>query len=146
MKGKYYINIGNKRLKYHLEIKRMITIIKGDSGTGKTTLITMLREYLDSRDNDSGLHYDSTAKNIFVLEKSTDWFSVLDKNSNTIFFADECIDYCKTKPFVSKLQSSGNYLVYITRDTRLGYLRDAVGQINECVIKHENDCNIIVSA
>ena len=44
MKGKYKIIINNNRLHYEFEIKRNITIIRGDSATGKTTLINMLRQ------------------------------------------------------------------------------------------------------
>ena len=44
MKGKHRIVVKNNRLHYELEIKRNITIIQGDSATGKTTLINMLRQ------------------------------------------------------------------------------------------------------
>ena len=43
MKGKHKIVVKNNRLHYEFEIKRNITIIKGDSATGKTTLINMIR-------------------------------------------------------------------------------------------------------
>ena len=45
MKGAYHIVVQNKNLKYEFDIKRNITIIKGDSATGKTTLIELIREY-----------------------------------------------------------------------------------------------------
>ena len=38
MKGKYHVIVQNKRLRYEFDIKRNITIIRGDSATGKTTL------------------------------------------------------------------------------------------------------------
>ncbi|MDE5892733.1 MAG: Fis family transcriptional regulator, partial [Acetatifactor sp.] len=38
MKGKYRVIVENKNIKYDFEIKRNITIIKGDSATGKTAL------------------------------------------------------------------------------------------------------------
>ena len=44
MKGKYKVVVKNNRLHYEFEIKRNITIIRGDSATGKTTLINMLRQ------------------------------------------------------------------------------------------------------
>ena len=44
MKGKYRIVVKNNRVHYEFEIKRNITIVRGDSGTGKTTLINMLRQ------------------------------------------------------------------------------------------------------
>ena len=44
MKGKYRVVLQNNRLHYEFEIRRNITIIQGDSATGKTTLINMLRQ------------------------------------------------------------------------------------------------------
>ena len=44
MRGKYKIVVKNNRLHYEFEIKRNITVIRGDSATGKTTLINMLRQ------------------------------------------------------------------------------------------------------
>ncbi|MGO5443858.1 hypothetical protein ACTQXY_10125 [Faecalimonas sp. LCP19S3_D12] len=44
MKGKHKIVVKNNRLHYEFEIKRNITIIQGDSATGKTTLINMLHQ------------------------------------------------------------------------------------------------------
>lgn len=44
MKGKHKVVVKNRRLHYEFEIKRNITIIQGDSATGKTTLIEMLRQ------------------------------------------------------------------------------------------------------
>ena len=44
MKGKYRVVVQNNRLHYEFEIRRNVTIIQGDSATGKTTLINMLRQ------------------------------------------------------------------------------------------------------
>jgi predicted ATPase len=54
MVGKYYIEISNRKLKYKLEIERKITLIKGNSGTGKITLIRMLQGYIE-QGNKSGI-------------------------------------------------------------------------------------------
>ena len=43
MTGKYDIEIYNKRVHYHLTVKRNITVIQGDSATGKTELLRMMR-------------------------------------------------------------------------------------------------------
>lgn len=48
MKGKYRITVQNKRIRYDFEIKRNITIIRGDSATGKTALVDMIREYYEN--------------------------------------------------------------------------------------------------
>lgn len=44
MKGKYHIVVQNNRLRYELDIRRNITIIRGDSATGKTRLIALLEQ------------------------------------------------------------------------------------------------------
>ena len=46
MKGRYTIQIENKRFCYKFNISRNITIIQGDSGTGKTTLIDMISDFV----------------------------------------------------------------------------------------------------
>ena len=51
MKGKYKIVVSAKRLRYDFEIRRNLTIliiIRGDSATGKTTLIDMSQEYVNN--------------------------------------------------------------------------------------------------
>ena len=44
MTGRHKIIVQNNKLHYEFEIRRNITIIQGDSATGKTTLIQMLRQ------------------------------------------------------------------------------------------------------
>ncbi len=58
MTGKYTVRIGNSKLRYEFTIKRNITILKGDSATGKTTLVEMIREYYENG-NMSGITLES---------------------------------------------------------------------------------------
>lgn len=51
MKGKYSVFVQNNRLRYEFTISRNITIIRGDSATGKTTLLDLLNAY--DRDGES---------------------------------------------------------------------------------------------
>ena len=44
MKGIQKVKIYTKRVHYEFELRRNITIIRGDSATGKTTLIDMIRQ------------------------------------------------------------------------------------------------------
>ncbi len=39
MKGSYHIIVQNNRIKFEFDIRRNITIIRGDSATGKTIQI-----------------------------------------------------------------------------------------------------------
>lgn len=46
MKGKFGITLANSTVAYKFDISRNITIIQGDSGTGKTTLINMISDFV----------------------------------------------------------------------------------------------------
>ena len=46
MKGSYWFKAKSKKVLFEFSIRRNITVIKGDSATGKTTLLRILYEYL----------------------------------------------------------------------------------------------------
>ena len=52
MKGIHKVVVGTKYLKYEFELRRNLTIIRGDSATGKTTLVDMIRTHMN--DGESG--------------------------------------------------------------------------------------------
>ena len=56
MKGSYRIIIQNSKVRYDFEIRRNITIIKGNSATGKTTLIELILEYYENGE-ESGIQF-----------------------------------------------------------------------------------------
>ena len=45
MKGKISIRVYNNRSSFNFTLERNITIVRGNSGTGKTTLYDMIAEY-----------------------------------------------------------------------------------------------------
>ena len=45
MRGTYQVVVRNNRVQFKFEVSRNITIIRGDSATGKTTLIGMVADY-----------------------------------------------------------------------------------------------------
>ena len=47
MKGKHSISITSRKATYHLELESKITVLKGNSGTGKSSLIRLVSEYLE---------------------------------------------------------------------------------------------------
>lgn len=113
MKGKHRIIVSTKRLKYDFELRRNITIIQGDSATGKTTLIDMIRDYIN---NPSGtpvvLNCD---RNCYVLEGAL-WKQQLAGISNGIVFIDEGNEFIKSVDFAQEIQRTDNYYVIITRE------------------------------
>ena len=44
MKGIQHIEVSNRKVKFKLDLIRNITIIRGESGTGKTTLYNMISD------------------------------------------------------------------------------------------------------
>ena len=47
MKDIHKVVVGTKYLKYEFELRRNLTIIRGDSATGKTTLVDMIRTHMN---------------------------------------------------------------------------------------------------
>ena len=113
MKGKHRIVIQNNRLHYEFEIKRNITIIQGNSATGKTTLINMLRQ-AENLGASSGIDVvcDVPCR---VLE-GRNWKLILENSPGNIFFTDEENAFINTEEFAAAVRGSDNYFVLITRE------------------------------
>ncbi len=113
MKGSYRIMVSNVKVRYDFTIRRNITIIKGDSATGKTTLVEMIQEYYDSGE-DSGiqLHCERPCR---VLA-GRDWKLVVDTVHEEIIFIDENNGFLPTDEFAKAVQESDNYYVIVTRE------------------------------
>ena len=117
MRGKHRVIVQNNRLHYEFEIKRNITIIRGDSATGKTTLINMLRQ-AENLGNSSGIEVSCDVP-CRILEGSN-WKLILEHTENSIFFIDEENVFVHTVEFASCVKDSGNYFVLITRENLYG--------------------------
>ena len=113
MKGKYHIVVQNSRVKFEFDVKRNITIIRGDSATGKTTLMNLIETY-DRLGDESGISI-SCAKQCKTLNNGN-WESVIAQSSECIIFIDEETRVIKTPEFASRIKDSDNYYVIITRE------------------------------
>ena len=113
MRGKHRIIIQNNRLHYEFEIKRNITIIQGDSATGKTTLINMLRQ-VENLGDSSGIDviFDAPCR---ILE-GRNWKILLENMAGNIIFIDEDNEFINTEEFAEAVRGSDNYFVLITRE------------------------------
>ena len=115
MKGNIKVVVSTKKLRYELNLRRNITIIQGDSATGKTTLIQIINDYLSSR---TGPGTDVICKKKCAV-LSGDLESVLirlERLSDTIVFADEQEHFLYPKRFAAAVLKSDCYFVFITRD------------------------------
>ena len=113
MKRKYKVIVRNNKLHYEFEIKRNITIIQGDSATGKTTLINMLRQ-AENLGESSGVDVLSNVP-CRILE-GVSWKLILQNTVGTIFFIDEENAFINTEEFAAEVRGSDNYFVLITRE------------------------------
>ena len=115
LKGNIKVVVSTKKLRYELNLRRNITIIQGDSATGKTTLIQIINNYLSSR---TGPGTDVICKKKCAV-LSGDLESVLirlERLSDTIVFANEQEHFLYPKRFAAAVLKSDCYFVFITRD------------------------------
>lgn len=113
MKGKHKVIVQNNKLHYEFEIKRNITIIQGDSATGKTTLIQMIRQAANLGAS-SGI--DIVCDVPLRTLEGADWRIILQNLSNHILFIDEENAFIGTEEFAASVKNSDNYFVIITRE------------------------------
>lgn len=113
MKGKYSVFVQNNRLRYEFTISRNITIIRGDSATGKTTLLDLLNAY--DRDGDSSGVLVKCEVPCVVIGGQR-WEENLQFIRNSIVFIDECNRFIKSEDFAVRVKASDNYFVIVTRD------------------------------
>lgn len=114
MKGKYRVVIQNKRIHYEFEIRRNITIIKGQSATGKTALVDMVREYYE---NGLGSGVSVNCEKACVVLEGRNWELNLQTMHDSIVFIDEGNNFVNSVDFASKIQQTSNYYVIVTRES-----------------------------
>lgn len=112
MIGKYTVRVENSFLRYDFEIKRNITVIRGDSATGKTTLIEMIDSY-NKFGNDSGIKVNCSKK--CVVLSGQNWKRDLELIGDSIVFIDEFNRFTSTTDFANAIKGTDNYYVIVSR-------------------------------
>ena len=114
MRGTYEIKVSNVNVSFTLELERNITILSGDSATGKTTLIEMLRDFEESgRSSGVTVHCKRPCR---VLTNA-DWEYRLNGIRDSVVFLDEGNAFVKSEAFARAIQNSSNYYVIVTRES-----------------------------
>ncbi len=124
MLGKYNILVENAYIRYEFEITRSITVIRGQSATGKTTLIEMIREY--NEQEDTGIRIQ--CKKPLTVLYGRNWMNRLINISGSIVFIDEQSRFVKSVEFAEAIKGSDNYYVIVTRE-KLSELPYSINEI-----------------
>lgn len=118
MKGIFHFEVSNKKQCYIFDIKRNITILEGNSATGKTTLLEILQ---DSKT----LEKKHTCKviinaNYFIYLRSDQersWVEVFERLHDTVIFIEENNRFVYSVEFAEYVAISGNYFVIVSRNS-----------------------------
>ena len=98
MKGSINILISTKRLRYELELRRNITIIQGDSASGKTTMIQIISDYLAGKAG-PGTKVVCDRKCVVLSGDDESALAKLGMQKNSVVFVDEQERFLYSKPF-----------------------------------------------
>ena len=113
MKGSYKVKVSRRRgTTFEFTVRRNITIIRGDSGTGKTTLYDMVADYTRLGDN-SGVTVQCERPCVALTD--IDWRNQLAGIAGSIVFIDEGMEDLPSECFASAIGESDNYYVIFTR-------------------------------
>lgn len=113
MQGVQHIEIWNRITRFKFDLNRNITIIRGDSGTGKTTLYNLVADYT-RLGKSSGVQVKSGKPCVALTDM--DWKNQLQKTVDSIVFVDEGADYLTSQDFAEAVKNSDNYYVIINRE------------------------------
>jgi hypothetical protein len=133
MKGSYHFRVKSKKVIFEFDMRRNITVIKGESATGKTTLLHMLYEYL--RVGKESGYIVSADVNYYVYlrhEVGRDWKDTLYPLKDTVIFIEENNNFVFGQEFAEFVKNSGNYFVIVNRSP-LKMLPYSIQEIYEIV-------------
>lgn len=125
MKGSHRIIVESRKVKYDFTVKRNITILTGDSGSGKTVLIELIREYRKFG-SDSGVLVSCDRECRTIDDEN--WERQISEIADSIIFIDEGNRFLTSKRFAELVQKSDNYFVIATRE-KLPMLPYSVNEI-----------------
>ena len=125
MTGKYDIVVQNRRLQYKFTVERNITVLRGDSATGKTTMIDMISAY---QQNGEASGITVTCKKTCTVLTGLRWRENLALIHDSIVFIDEGDKFILSEDFARAVNHSDNYYVIATRAplTNLPYSVDEI--------------------
>ncbi len=114
MRGIIHLMVQSVHLKYEMDFYRNITILKGDSATGKTTLVDMIQEYI-LNGSDTGINLSCSCP-CRVIAGNT-WEEQLKTISGSLVFIDEGNKFVASEDFARVIRETDNYYIIVTRES-----------------------------
>ena len=114
MTGIHHVEVKNRDIRFKFVLYRNITIVRGNSGTGKTTLFEMISDYTHLKEA-SGVNISCDKECVALVD--IDWNNQLNGVSDSIVFIDEGAAYLKTKEFAETIKGTDNYYVIFSRES-----------------------------
>lgn len=114
MRGEHQVVVRNNRLQIKLLIRRNLTILQGNSATGKTTLLELIDQY-DEMGEASGVVVNCDVPCKVLSGRS--WGRDLADISGSIVFIDEDSTFMRSHEFARAARNSDNYYVLVARES-----------------------------
>lgn len=127
MRGEHLVTVRNNKVQIKLPIRRNLTILKGRSATGKSTLIDLVGQF-DELGPDSGVVVSCDVPCKVLSGKN--WQRDLEFISGSIVFIDEDNAFMRSHEFARAAKASDNYYVLVAREA-LPQLPYSVDEIYE---------------
>lgn len=137
MKGRHTISVTSRKSSYHLELERKISVLKGNSGTGKSSLIRLISEHLEYG-KQSGVKISvGSSVSLAVLTNISDWSEILSSVHDTVLFIDEDVRYLYSESFQRELWKADCYVVIVSRSGMFTALPYSVFGVYELVTERK---------
>ena len=133
MKGEHIIRIKNRDVDFRFTLRRNISIVRGDSGTGKTTLYNMVVA-LTQNGIESGVQVSSDKPCVALIHADIQTQIAQLKNvRDSIVFIDEGDRLVLRKEFAETIRKTDNYYVLFIRENLhdLPYSVDEIYEIKQ---------------
>lgn len=114
MIGRYKVCIKAQRVIYNFYLNNKVTIIRGDSASGKTTLYDLIVDYRSDKES-SGIDISITPNCNIIPFSSLLWEEGA-RPENSIIIIDEHFKYLSNHDFNTFLNTSNNYFIISDRD------------------------------
>lgn len=117
MKGIFHFEVKNKKQCYIFDIRRNITILEGNSATGKTTLLEILQDSKTVEKKHTCKVVTNADYFVYLRsDQSRSWLEIFEGLHDTIIFIEENNRFIYSVEFAEYVITSGNYFVIVCRN------------------------------